>query len=336
MSFTPTISRAAPASGPWISESLIVTSWACWSPTPGPCPLTTIRTSSIVTWDAATLTLWGMYRPLSTAPLPSTCTQPRGSKCQPGPLEIWPGTDRSTTPAGTPVVAASGNPHGCRPSRHPPGAGADPGTGPGANPVVRWGRRAIVNRAAARAKARATATPSPIRRAFTGFWFLWGRVSWILAVASGRPGCSWRSFRGGRCDIGSPVGCSMSHRLLPAGVRLGVVAGGAPGLAAAAMSGDGRIPAQGGDSGPVHRCGGASLHVHGEVRDDVQGRGQRSSRFLRDGLRARRIVLERRCVGWLSRVLRLARRLPAHCGRSRDGPGRGHEVRHDGLDQRRR
>src|ERR1022692_574343 len=52
-----------------------------------------------------------MFSPLSTAPLPSTSTQPRESKCQPGPLDTWPGTVFSFVPDGTPVFVASGKPH---------------------------------------------------------------------------------------------------------------------------------------------------------------------------------------------------------------------------------
>jgi hypothetical protein len=43
--------------------------------------------------------------------LPVTSTQPLESKCQPRPLDTWPGTVRNFIPDGTPVLAASGYPH---------------------------------------------------------------------------------------------------------------------------------------------------------------------------------------------------------------------------------
>ncbi len=60
-----------------------------------------------------------MDRPLSTAPLPVTFTEPSGALCQPGPLETWPGTAFRVIPEGTPVVVPSGKPHTCGTAAHP-------------------------------------------------------------------------------------------------------------------------------------------------------------------------------------------------------------------------
>ncbi len=73
-------------------------------------PLCTICTWLIVTLEAAIFRLLVSDSPDSTAPFPSTSTQPRGSQCQPVPLETWPGTVFRAIPDGTPVFVASGKP----------------------------------------------------------------------------------------------------------------------------------------------------------------------------------------------------------------------------------
>src|SRR5262245_22992405 len=98
-----------------MSQSLTVTPWLCRMLTPKSSPVLTMTSSSMVTPDAVTSTLYGMFRPFRTAPLPSTSTQPPGSKCQPGPLDTWLGTLSSFFRifAGTPLFVGSGNPHRC-------------------------------------------------------------------------------------------------------------------------------------------------------------------------------------------------------------------------------
>src|SRR5260370_23725117 len=56
------------------------------------------------------LTLQWNDSPVRTAPLPKTCTQPRGSYRHPRPLDTCAGTARSAIRGGTPVLVASGKP----------------------------------------------------------------------------------------------------------------------------------------------------------------------------------------------------------------------------------
>src|SRR5262249_31776966 len=111
MSLMPTISRVLP-SGLKISESSIVTFRACRRLTPKSSPAAITRTFRTVTFDALMSRLCWTARPSSTAPAPSTSSQPRLSQCQPVPLDTWPGTVRSVTPARGPGRPASGKPHG--------------------------------------------------------------------------------------------------------------------------------------------------------------------------------------------------------------------------------
>src|SRR6202042_1672022 len=76
-------------------------------------PDATTRALLIVTFDAVTSTVPWMDRSDKTAPLPVTSTSPSEVLDQPGPFETWPGTDRSATPAWTPLVVVSGKPHRC-------------------------------------------------------------------------------------------------------------------------------------------------------------------------------------------------------------------------------
>ncbi len=109
---------------PLIVEFSIVTFLVCRRLIPNEDrPLFTTRTWLIVTLEAVISRLCGMYSPVSTAPFPSTSTQPRESQCQPGPLETWPGTVFRAIPDGTPVFVASGNPHSCGTASHLPATG---------------------------------------------------------------------------------------------------------------------------------------------------------------------------------------------------------------------
>src|SRR5450756_13690 len=102
-----------------MSESSIMTLLVFRRLMPMLCPVSTTSTSLIVTFDADTSRLVGMYRPLSTAPSPYTSTHPRGSYFQPGPDDTWLGTESRWTEVGTPVLVASGYPHTCGEAAQP-------------------------------------------------------------------------------------------------------------------------------------------------------------------------------------------------------------------------
>src|ERR1700740_1101635 len=106
MSLIPTISRPAPADGLEMSQSGSVVPEAWRIATPKLSPVTVIVSSRMVTLEAVTSTVPSTANPANTVPAPEISTPPLDQD-QPGPLDTWPGTDRSAVPAPGPVLVAS-------------------------------------------------------------------------------------------------------------------------------------------------------------------------------------------------------------------------------------
>src|SRR6185312_3501185 len=104
------LSSAPPAVAPLIVLCFTIAFEACRIPTPNALPVLTMRLFETVTLFLLFSNTAFTEKPSNTAPAPSMTTHPRVSQCQPAPEVTWPGTDRSTVPAGTPVLVASGNP----------------------------------------------------------------------------------------------------------------------------------------------------------------------------------------------------------------------------------